>query len=209
MLSGIPNNKAQDTAEQSRPSRSEVRERLLLAAAEEFGQNGYAAARLHQIARQAGFTKGAVYSNFNSKQTLFSELLAEKSAELIETVTSEVQNLNPGAATAKAGKSIATWLTDQAQWSYLSLEFGVQAGRDDAIAQEYRRERRQLRSRLELLISEHAQEWELPTNFDARIVAIQLMATISGLILDHAVDPEEIDHKTIATVIAQVLDSAL
>ncbi|MGB6072667.1 MAG: TetR family transcriptional regulator, partial [Rhodococcus sp. (in: high G+C Gram-positive bacteria)] len=55
------------TQDRRRPQRTDVRDRLLAAAADEFTERGYAAAKLTDIADRAGFTKGAVYSNFESK----------------------------------------------------------------------------------------------------------------------------------------------
>ncbi|MGF2952208.1 TetR family transcriptional regulator, partial [Mycobacterium sp. THU-M116] len=55
----------------SRPKRSEVRARILDAAASTFARCGFAGASIDAIADAAGFTKGAVYSNFGSKDDLF------------------------------------------------------------------------------------------------------------------------------------------
>jgi AcrR family transcriptional regulator len=61
-----------------RPSRVEVRERLLSAAGSVFAQRGFAAASVDDVAREAGLTKGAVYSNFASKDELFRALMVER-----------------------------------------------------------------------------------------------------------------------------------
>jgi TetR/AcrR family transcriptional regulator, transcriptional repressor of aconitase len=61
-------------------SQARTRERLLAAAREAFIRNGFARTSLEAIAEAAGFSKGAVYSNFESKDALFLELLQEKFA---------------------------------------------------------------------------------------------------------------------------------
>lgn len=57
------------------PSRQQrqqqTRTALIEAAREVFAELGYHAANLERIARQAGFSKGAVYSNFSGKAALF------------------------------------------------------------------------------------------------------------------------------------------
>ncbi|MDM4763864.1 TetR/AcrR family transcriptional regulator [Galbitalea sp. SE-J8] len=58
-----------------RTPRSEVRERLLAAAAALFAQRGIAGASLDDIAASAGFTKGAIYSNFATKSELIVALM--------------------------------------------------------------------------------------------------------------------------------------
>ncbi|MBB3221038.1 TetR/AcrR family transcriptional regulator [Pseudoduganella umbonata] len=52
-------------------SRARTRERLLAAAAVVFTREGYAGASIDRIAEEAGYSKGAMYSNFASKDELF------------------------------------------------------------------------------------------------------------------------------------------
>jgi AcrR family transcriptional regulator len=58
-------------------SRSATRKELLRAAAGLFLRDGFVATSLADVATAAGVTKGAVYSNFESKEDLFLALLAE------------------------------------------------------------------------------------------------------------------------------------
>ena len=60
------------------PRRGATRRSLLAAAAQVFAEQGFHGASLDQVARAAGFTKGAVYSNFDSKDDLFLALLEER-----------------------------------------------------------------------------------------------------------------------------------
>ena len=57
--------------------RAQTRERLLDAAAEVFNRLGYHGASLEAVAEAAGYTKGAVYSNFASKAELFVEVFRD------------------------------------------------------------------------------------------------------------------------------------
>ncbi len=51
--------------------RQQTREHLLAAAAQVFAERGFYGASLDEVAAVAGFTKGAVYSNFKNKEDLF------------------------------------------------------------------------------------------------------------------------------------------
>lgn len=53
----------------------EVRDRILDAAQHVFARQGYAASTMRMIARQAGISTGNVYRYFDSKETLFAEVL--------------------------------------------------------------------------------------------------------------------------------------
>src|SRR5947209_18755322 len=58
--------------------RAMTRRHLLEAAAIVFARDGFHGATLDAIASYAGFTKGAVYSNFKSKDDLFLALLEDR-----------------------------------------------------------------------------------------------------------------------------------
>ena len=60
---------------------ADTRGRLLRSAAKVFGRRGFQAASLDEVAADAGFTKGAVYANFESKEDLFLAMLDERFAE--------------------------------------------------------------------------------------------------------------------------------
>jgi len=63
--------------------RAMTRDHLLAAAAEVFAQRGYHSATIDEVAEAAGFTKGAVYSNFSSKEDLFLALAQRRQEQLI------------------------------------------------------------------------------------------------------------------------------
>ncbi|HXW46944.1 MAG TPA: TetR/AcrR family transcriptional regulator [Streptosporangiaceae bacterium] len=60
-----------------RPTRDETRQRLFDAAAQVFESQGIGAASIEAIAEAAGFTRGAFYSNFASKDELIIAMLAD------------------------------------------------------------------------------------------------------------------------------------
>jgi AcrR family transcriptional regulator len=60
-----------------RPTRDETRQRLFDAAGRVFESQGIAAASIEAIAEAAGFTRGAFYSNFASKDELIIAMLAD------------------------------------------------------------------------------------------------------------------------------------
>src|SRR5579883_3082128 len=59
-------------------AKEHTRDRLLDAAAALFARKGFAGASLEEIAESAGYSVGAVYSNFAGKEQLFLELLAAR-----------------------------------------------------------------------------------------------------------------------------------
>src|SRR5688572_27566323 len=66
--------------------RQQTRARLLDAAGQVFARRGFHAATVDEIADAAGYTKGAVYSNFANKDQLFLALLDQRLAAQLEQV---------------------------------------------------------------------------------------------------------------------------
>src|SRR4051794_38058500 len=97
-----------------RPRKDQVRARVLQAAGEVFAERGFAAASLDQVAAAAGFTKGAVYSNFGSKDELFLALMTDEVARRVEVVEAALRETTDLAdALAAVGTELsrreATW----------------------------------------------------------------------------------------------------
>ena len=124
-----------------RLSRAEQNDRnraLLLAAARRvFLARGYYAATLEQIADEAGFSKGVVYSRFASKADMFLALLEDR----IEERAAQ----NADLARQLAGSGNFTAMFDLAQraersapgWRLLVTEFRIHAGRDPELNRRY------------------------------------------------------------------------
>ena len=124
-----------------RLSRAEQNDRnralLLSAALRVFLSRGYYAATLDQIADEAGFSKGAVYSRFASKADMFLALLADRIAERAG------QNAQLAGELAGTGNfSALLELAEQAErgtpgWRLLVTEFRVHAARDPELNRRY------------------------------------------------------------------------
>lgn len=67
-------------------SKELTRQRLLDAAARVFARRGYAAASVEDIAESAGFSVGAVYSNFAGKDELFAALMTDRAVNRMDEV---------------------------------------------------------------------------------------------------------------------------
>ena len=127
--------------------RRATRERLLEAATEVFAEDGLLGASVEAICARAGFTRGAFYSNFETKEQLFLALLErefdrrarhleETAAQLGPVLREAAGQLDP----ERAAEYIAEFFApegDAASWFALETEFLLLAIRDPAIAPEY------------------------------------------------------------------------
>ena len=88
--------------------KAEVRARLLAAAAGVFARDGYAGARLADIAAEAGVSTGNIYRYFADKDTLFGEVVPRATvARLVRLLRTRVRDLRTRSdwRTATAGGS--------------------------------------------------------------------------------------------------------
>lgn len=118
-------------------SKVQTRERLLQAARHVFAQGGYGGASVDNISAEAGFSKGAFYSNFETKEALFLELLARHMAAETEQLE---QLLGTATAEHDIFEQLNKWLEHldaDADWALLSIELQLHARRSPAFAASY------------------------------------------------------------------------
>ena len=115
----------------SRPeSQARTRARILEAARELLARHGLAHCSVDAISEQAGFSKGAFYSNFGSKEAVFLELLREHTAEEQQKLAAALQaSTDPTTALRAVSLRIAKMLEDPL-WCRLSLEAQLAATRN-------------------------------------------------------------------------------
>jgi AcrR family transcriptional regulator len=66
--------------------RAERRQAILAAALKEFSSRGFAAARLDDVADQAGIAKGTIYLYFRDKEALFQDLIRSEMSPVVATL---------------------------------------------------------------------------------------------------------------------------
>lgn len=113
-----------------RDRQRQTREAIVFAARAAFAEDGYHGARLDQIARAAGFSKGAVYSNFAGKAELFLAVLDKN----IEDSMSRGWNAYDQAPVDISGNDeIAAAIKG---FALASLEFIAVAARDEHLSEQ-------------------------------------------------------------------------
>ncbi|MBK1787552.1 TetR/AcrR family transcriptional regulator [Prauserella cavernicola] len=193
-----------------RVRRDEVRRRLLDAAAEVFAQRGYQAARLDEIAHAAGFTKGAVYSNFDGKHALLAELIEQHVRTQFTVSTFEIRAKNrPERVIDDVAAVFATGIAEQTTWTRLLVEIGQLASHDPDVREVYVGVRRTLRDELAAVITRACGDLDLDLVVPAEQLALTLQSLRLGLALEYGTDPEQVDQAAITAVFADTLRGAL
>jgi AcrR family transcriptional regulator len=162
--------------------RARTREDLLDAAARVFAAQGYHAASVDQVAEAAGYTKGAVYSNFSSKEELFLELLErhlDQAINVIEQVVFEVEPAQRAGVFAEQHDRIT--VLDR-EWFLLEAEFLLYAARNEQVRERVASRQRRTHERITALARRHLDDLDIPEEvLPAADAARILMATADGL----------------------------
>ena len=191
------------TSPTARPRRNEVRSRVLQAAGKVFAERGFAAASLDQVAAAAGFTKGAVYSNFGSKDELFLALMTDEVARRVDVVERALRDTTD---LADALAAVGTELSRrEATWQLLYLEFWQRAVRDPDVRRAFVASRRDLRTRIADVVARFLAEHPVRAHWDADSLTVVLIALSNGLALEALPDPEAVPGDLLTRVLSDLV----
>ena len=177
-----------------RDSQTQTRADLIAAARQVFLARGFHAATLDEIAEQAGYTKGAVYSNFRGKDDLFLALLAEHYARRVELY--EARILGPEDAEERF-RLVARVMLDayeqEPQWWPLVSDFTSHASRQPGLLERLRDTREVFLDALAGQIEQLGDRHEMTFTLPAREVARGAGALMRGMAVEWAIDPAHAD----------------
>jgi AcrR family transcriptional regulator len=194
----------------ARLSRAESRERtrtlLVQAARRIFLRHGYHAATLDAVAEEAGFTKGAVYSAFDSKADLFLAVLDKRVASRVREIES-VHAVTPRVHAEVLARQFVAAIQHDPQWSAVVIEFWAHASRDPDLRERFAARHAVLRKAFAGVFESMMQHTGRPRAFDADQLATVGLALGNGFALE-AMAGGELDGELFPQV-AAVLMTAL
>lgn len=145
--------------------RSQTRARLLAAAHEVFAEVGMGAASVETICERAGFTRGAFYSNFDSKEELFLALVTQMAESKLEAVAGRVRELGPDSGAVADPSSLVRQVVGASLGEHMEpqllSEIRTQALRDPRLATAYLAWQDAMRERVQEIIAQVAQSFGL------------------------------------------------
>jgi AcrR family transcriptional regulator len=170
----------------SRAQRKEMtRELLLDAAIEVFAEKGYHGASLDDVADAAGFTKGAVYSNFTRKSDLFRALL-EREAGRAAAARRQAIETAPLGLLPEIARELARQPGAYPELEVLLVEFWLAAARDPSL-------RAPLLSTSEAMgeaLTEKLPGPRTESGLDGHEMGIIFDALLNGLTMHRVLDPD-------------------
>ena len=164
-----------------RESQEATRTRLIEAAEKIFVRLGFEASSVERIAEEAGFSRGAFYSNFRDKDELFVAVLNRRRLAISDALREIFRN-EPSAS--KRLPAVRNWYGHQGQqkqWIILETEFTLRAVRNRAVRLRLAALRRQELETYSTLIAQYFSEIGLPPIDRPETIAVSLMAIVQGL----------------------------
>jgi len=191
-----------------RPTRQEVRRRLLDAALEVFAEQGFDTANLDQVAAAAGLTKGAIYSNFTGKDDLFYAMMAEQVLARVESIRAALAGVHAAEARdgqnlRKIGGLLTEAFTEQREWRMVFLDFWRRAVRDEEVRTRFIAHRRTLRNAIAASVEEFLGGTPPVGDFTVDDVVTVVLALSNGLAIEQYVDPSTVSADLFGRVLVQ------
>jgi AcrR family transcriptional regulator len=186
--------------------KAQTRARLLDAASKVFAERGLEAASIDEVAAAAGYTKGAVYSNFASKTDLVIALLERRIASQSAQYTRRFEGQAAEAMARDLLRTPAQVPATDREFLILAVEFWLHAMRDERarrlVAEQYETARGIV---ADFLIASGYGESLSADGLSARDLAIVIEALGTGVALQAALDPDNVSLALWAKALATLL----
>jgi AcrR family transcriptional regulator len=169
---------------------AQTRQSLIEVAREMFLNDGYAATSLDKVAVAAGFSKGAVYSNFDGKEQLCMAVLDSIHAEQIKGVVDAFSTDTDLDGRIEAFVEWARKRLGQPRWTALEVEFGAAARHSPYVATELVKRHREIREAIAQLVTRVTAEAGIKVDADQAATTLLSLGIGLGTLrsLDNTID---------------------
>ncbi|MFS2242934.1 TetR/AcrR family transcriptional regulator [Microbacterium sp. OR16] len=179
-------------------SRENTRARLLEAAAQVFAEVGLEGATVEAVCERAGFTRGAFYSNFESKDALFLELAASVGEARLQAVRERVsalvgQNAIDDCDPADLVQQIMDSGADDRVGVMMMSEIRIRALRDPSFGAAYLAQENEMMQSIVAIIQEIVDSGQIALRIDAEEAARLLMIVWEGMSVRSAMNGDDSD----------------
>lgn len=173
-----------------RESQARTRERLIEVASEELIRNGYRRTSLERVAEAAGFSKGAVYSNFASKEELVLAVLDRRFLHNLDRLRDGLLAApeNPGARIGVVSRWWAEVISEPG-WGVLIFDLAGHSGDKPEILDQMRQREHRIIRNVAMLVADEAQRFDIDLPMSVEAVATILVSLGSGLAFSRQLDP--------------------
>jgi AcrR family transcriptional regulator len=173
-----------------------TRAELIATAASVFAQRGYEGASVEEIAERAGYSHGAVYSNFAGKSDLFLAVFEQYMAERAQELAATQVGIADDAPLETRARALADqWMerfADDRESFLLHLEFLAASRREPELAKRFGSRSAALRETIAAFIAHHEEEEGVDVALPPADLALVLRALGIGLAIEALVSPDAV-----------------
>ena len=174
--------------------RRATRERVLEAASEVFAERGFHGATVEDICERAGFTRGAFYSNFSSKDDLVLELSRRHAEDLVERIRRASKREH--ATAEEVLRDVLAALADDSRskerWLVLTTEFTLHAIRDANARRAWAAQQRRVRDELVTVVDEAVARQGLSLPIPTELFVLAAISLAQGSMTQRLVEPSSL-----------------
>ena len=187
-------------------SRALTRERLLAAARLVFARSGFHGASVEEIASEAGFSTGALYSNFDGKEDLFLVLMELEIDAHAREIAAAVRERASIDERARGGaRQWMTMIEREPDVLLLFMEFWAYGVRDAQVRPKVAARFAQMREVLTGLIADGVREFDLELAIPAEQLAVVIDALADGIARQKLADPLAVPDELMGRVLSLLL----
>jgi AcrR family transcriptional regulator len=186
--------------------REETRQKLLESAFSVFATHGYERATVDEIVREAGFSKGAFYVHFESKEDLFWAMLEGRVANLQDTIREALDTTQPVADNERRIlEAVFALDKNDKHWPALFVEFVAHAARNERVREKlHEMYRRWHRFTVEML-EEGRKAGRVRIDLDIEFMASVSMALVEGSLMQSRLAPESVNLSKMVEPLSRVV----
>jgi AcrR family transcriptional regulator len=183
-------------------------QRLLRAARRIFARDGFEAAKIDEIATAAGYTRGAFYAHFKSKEELFFALLEQQSTVHVEALLKRMQDAKSEEERMARLREYYVERANDSQWSVLMIEFKLYALRHPRLRARLAERHRTIRMRIKQAAGlEQLNPFQSERSRESMDMArILLEVVLQGLVLESEYDPGNITPERMKFALGRLFD---
>ena len=202
-----------ETADLDTTRRKQTRQRLIDAAFTVFGEHGLHAATVEQITEAAGFSRGAFYSNFSSKDVLLLALFRRERDLMFESLRAATApeaylGLEPTEAIAVIiDRFLGLQSVDRAGF-LVHLEFSIRGIRGGEVGSEFNDSWREIKDELVSLMTAIVASLGREFTVDPRHAATVLTGTYDEAVREAITDERELDAELLQSTLPMLLLAA-
>jgi len=183
-----------------------TRAKLLDAAERIFARDGYRGASVGSIAAEAGYSHGAVYSNFTGKHDLFLALIEERiDGRLAKVYEAADTELGQGGQPLETARRFLAIVQSERDAYLLLVDFWNQAVRDGTAATKFAERHARLRGIVGRILEHAARQQGHQLDVPAEQAATAIIALFNGFAIEGLADPDAASDDVLARAVAAIL----